>query len=515
MIENFRILLINPPYPGKPYIKSLGLGYLASSLEKENFSIKIIDEEVFGSFKKNVKQIIAKAKSYKPNLIGISLHTPYVRYAYYLIKELKKNISSTFLVAGGIHSFLYAEEVLKYGIDIAIIGEGELTILELVKALRENKNIESIFGLAYKKSNGEIFFSGKRSFISNLDLIPFPSLPQSLIKTHTQNRYNGQLITSRGCPGECTFCSSKIMGKKYRFRSAENIFKEMLYLYDEFKVNYFLFMDDTFTFDIKRCEKLCNLIIRESNFNPNWTSASIAKGITKNLLKLMKMAGCTSIILGIETFNHQTIKNIKKNIEFDKVREIVDICDKIKLSLQLNIMTGFPFENEKKIYTTLNALKEISPKVKYFSTGSVLVPYPGTEIYEEYKIGKGFVNWWLKDNFSQDPIKHDYCPYFLNGLLGDFTMPKDPILDINFFNYSKKEIKAMKKLLFYKCIHSMKSSYGLIKIIILFFLYYFSKVLYKFSPFIENYIFSNLYKIFLRFKRRVNNEKIFKIHEKN
>ena len=297
-----KILLVHPISPIKNNSPPLGLAYLGAVLNRIGCQVKIIDgSAVYSSI--TPAGMVDEIRQFAPDIIGITMTTPFIEFAYQLIKPLSS--LNSLIIAGGAHCSLLPEEALENGVEIVVKGEGEETITEIIEFYRGEKKIEEIKGLVYRdKRTDQIKYNSPRPLIENLDEIPYPAKNLFKIEDYVRedkSKINnlGGIIASRGCPGRCTFCSRNIFGNRHRFRSAENIFAEIKQLYDNYRVTDFEFYDDVFTINTRRITNLCKMIIEEKNFNINWKCTTKVNFLNKNLLTIMKKAGCDHINFGI------------------------------------------------------------------------------------------------------------------------------------------------------------------------------------------------------------------------
>ncbi|MFH0892343.1 MAG: radical SAM protein [Candidatus Falkowbacteria bacterium] len=408
-----KILLIQPPWYGFQNISSsrvyLGLAYIGAVLEKTGDQILILNGETFfkkitggeekitvdeESYHRNLNpehyvfdDIVKTGLEFKPELIGISLMTANSTAGYILAKKLKKALPGVTLIAGGVHPTLLPEEpIAKGGFDIVVRGEAEETIVELAGALKQNKLLDSIAGISYKKDD-KITDNPARPFIKNLDALPFPAfhLVHNLEKQLSSCK---GIISSRGCPFECNYCASKLLWTRaVRFRSAANVVAEIKDRHDKLGISNFSFHDDTFTLNKKYVEEFCGLV-SALDFKISWHCDTRGDTLDYPLLKKMKKAGCRHIYLGLESGSPKIQKMIKKNLSTDKVKNAVNAARRAGVETTLYFMAGFPEETEEDILLSLKAMQEINPD---HTIWSILTPYPGTDIWNLAE-SKGLVN---------------------------------------------------------------------------------------------------------------------------
>jgi len=394
------ILLIDPPRTIidkgniwktlKRNLPSLGLLYIASFLEKHGHKVSIVDmniEEIsIGSLLNNIKENLY-------GIVGITSTTVQINQALLISENIKKTFPNIKIVMGGPHPNVMLEEVLsKEAIDYVVRGEGELTMLELV----ENKSLTSIKGLSYKK-NSNFNHNETRPVIKDLDSLPFPARHLLPMEEYSPTPGNYKrlpafsMITSRGCPGKCTFCNTDIFGKSIRFRSARNIADEISYLIDKYRIKEISFYDDTFTVNKKNVEDLCDIIIG-NKIDITWSCMSRVDCVNPSLLKLMKKAGCHSICYGIESSNETILSNIKKKIELKRIPDVIKWTREAGIEVKTSFMLGNPGETEETLTKTIKYAISLKPDIFIYN---ITTPFPGTEMFKWAK-DKGYLatlNW--------------------------------------------------------------------------------------------------------------------------
>lgn len=485
--ENIKVLLINPPSPTKSDFLPLGLGYLGAILEKIGCNVSVIDACARHD-EHSIEEVFESARILSPNVIVVTIFSNHAKNNYKLTNMLSKLPS--LVVVGGPHPSILPHEVLKYsGANIVVRGEGEDTICDIIEYVKGNMELENIPGISHYVHENEIVDNPARMLIKDLDSIPHPARHLSDASNY-DFEYLGGMITSRGCPSSCTFCASLAMGKSYRFRSPQNIINEMLYLRDNYGVNKFFFQDDAFTVNKDRLYQLCNMIIDRDDFNPKWTCVTRVDFITQDMLNKMKEAGCVEIHVGLESGDTNLLIKHRKGISIDSIRRAVRWMHVAGIKSQVNFMFGFPEETVKEIKATENLIKELAPYTDQFSKGGVLIPYPGTEIYNRWHDKYSFTEWWLNDKYVEEYTSADLkVPIFRR--FGDMFLD-DPVLEFDFFKYSKEiesEIRRGIKLKS-KC-NSMQHSF--IRRNVVYVMMYVSYLLYRINPHIENAIMQPIY----------------------
>ncbi len=369
----------------------LGLGYLAAVLRKEGFKVRIIDDMVenlsFDALLKRLKKSI---------MVGTTSTTPTFNSALRYARRIKEALLDIFVILGGVHvTFRPLDAVKNSFVDAVCIGEGEETVVEVAERVEVGKTLEDVKGVVYRSGN-EIVDNGSREFIKDLDSLPFPAydlMPLEKYSLFGEHLEQFPVITSRGCPFACRYCSSSLfMGHRFRARSAENVVDEIEWLVGDFNAKHIAFSDDTFTLSRRRVEAICNEIKRRG-IDIEWSCSSRVDTINEDMLKKMKEAGCSAIYYGVESASEKILNFYRKRIDFEKVKRAVELTKKYDIMVICSFIIGAPMEKKEDMKATLKFALKLNPDYAQFS---ILTPYPGTEIYEEAE-KKG---WILNRNFD-------------------------------------------------------------------------------------------------------------------
>ena len=386
------ILLIDPPRgiiskgtlwrTVKRKLPALGLAYIAAYLEKNGFAVSIIDMNVEEIELQRLAEII-EANKYQ--FLGITATTVQINSALHIAQEIKKVLPELKIVMGGPHPSVMTDEILvNTFVDYVVRGEGELTMLELVKG----DDPQNILGLSFKR-NGNLVHNHSRPFIEDLDKMPFPArhlLPMDKYSPTPGNYLRlpaASMITSRGCPGRCTFCNTDMFGKTIRFRTAKNISEEITTLIKDYKIKEVSFYDDTFSVNKKNIQELCSIILRD-NIDITWSCMSRIDCMDPNLLKQMKKPGCHSICYGIESADREILENINKRISLDRVQEVLNWTKEAKIQVRVSFMFGNPGETQSTMEKTIRYAISLEPDIFIFN---ITTPFPGTAMFD-----------WAKNN---------------------------------------------------------------------------------------------------------------------
>lgn len=411
--KRMKILLLQPNYDSHVVHPPLGLGYLAAYLDKNRYSVSIFD----GTLKNaSLQDFISVIKDFKPDLVGISVLTRGHKRAKEIIKAIKKKFKKLPVVIGGTQVTAAPKEVLSdLGADFAVIGEGEITLLELVRELEKGGNsFARINGLSYKTSGGKIKITKPRELIANLDSLPFPAwhlMPPkeyriAPILEPARALPIAPVLTSRGCPYNCSFCASNVTWqRRLRFRSINNVIAEIKMLKDDFGVKEIHFCDDNFTMNIKRAEDMCDVLLKEKISLP-WQCPNGVRidRLTLPLLKKMKKAGCYAVGLGIESGNQDMLKSVNKQLDLRLIPKVLENLKKVGIESYGFFILGLPGETKKTSTQTIDfALKNSFDRAWF----SIFTPYPGSP---------AFVGWIKDREFSKiDWDEHDCATAIMAG----------------------------------------------------------------------------------------------------
>lgn len=387
-----RILFINPPlehaitYPGPnrvvmqhDYAPPLGLMSLSAYVKERGFrDIRLINGQIPRPVKDS--EILDTVRSYKPDVVGITLTTLVYYNGIRIASLIKETSPQTHVVVGGPHVSLFpVETVSQTPVDSAIVGEGEEGFCELLKALESSSDLGSIRGLVWKKGQ-EIHQNSARESIESLDRLPMPDYSLYDMKYH-RVRFDdiaptAVIITSRGCPFQCTFCSQ--VYPEYRARSAESVVREMLAL-KGMGYRSVSFWDDTFNLSRNRVLEICELI-RQAKVDMPWSFRGRVTGFDEEMAISVKGAGCIRAHFGVESGTQDLLDRIKKGITLEQIRTAFALCKKHKIQTMAFFMIGLPGETVAQAKKTIQLAFEIDPDFAVFHT---LIPFPGSQIYQD------------------------------------------------------------------------------------------------------------------------------------
>ncbi len=402
------VLFVVPPFSYKGLDEAssrcpnLGIAILAAVLEKHGYIVKILDTF---SLSLSKKQIVEHIRELNPKILGITSVTANYGPAMDIIDMVKGIDSWIITVYGGPHVTIMPHIILKSkNVDYIVMGEAEQTIVELVDYLLHKKGERAdIKGIGYTDEQGKIKITPMKEFIKDIDQLPMPAyhlLPMDSYRAYgwlDLGRKFCSMITSRGCPFQCTYCtSSKVFGYRWRYRSVENVFEEIMLLYNKYGIRHIYFQDDEFTVNHERVVGICNKII-ENKLDLVWECLTRVSHVDEGLLKKMAEAGCKSILYGVECGYQEGIDKINKKITLKEAIDAVKFSKKYGISPKVTFMMGFPWEGKVEIKKTIAFARKLNADLTFFN---ILNPYPGTPLYDEIKNSNLFVGGYTWDRYS-------------------------------------------------------------------------------------------------------------------
>ncbi len=366
------------PHRSDPYISIVptGLCYLHACLREAGYDSMLANFSAWPDSRTR-KELLA----FKPDLIGISQWTHNRHTSLDLARLCRAILPGSTIVMGGGHATFCYEDILSEGspVDVVVRGEAETTLLELAARLTAGTGWESVAGLAFRR-NGTIYVTSPRKNITDLDHLPLPARYLDRSKGLDLELQSEFIVTTRGCPSSCFFCSSPdFWGQKVRFRSPAAIVDEILYIRQKFGVIYFSIRDDTFTADRKRVLEFCSLL-QQQEVNILWNCQSRVTAIDEELVIEMKRAGCECIQLGVESGSPRILRQLGKNIAPAQIEYACELIREIGINLSIYLISDVPGETCDDIRQTVELVRHIHPDDGYVSP---LAYYPGTQLYKD------------------------------------------------------------------------------------------------------------------------------------
>lgn len=408
--KNKGIVFVNPPISLKERHGKLsaagsclppsGLCYLAAVTRDNGFDTRIVDCMALGLDYENALLEILRDT---PKYVGITASTISIFSAAHLAEMIKSQDNTITIIIGGPHITAVPQEtMIKFPqFDIGVIGEGELTIIDLLKTYDEGGNLEKINGIIFRENN-QLKITNPRAFIKNLDSLPMPAwdllpyLPKYYYPSaqSVKRLPSISLVTARGCPGKCIFCDRKVFGNYSRAHSANYVIKMIKHLYFNYGIKDILIADDTFVTFKDRLVEVCQTLIQE-NLDLSWSCLARVDYVNPKMLKLMKKAGCWQIDYGIESASQEILDFLKKGTNLPQIEQAVRWTKESRITSKGFFMIGCPLETEKTIVETIAFAKKLGLddfQITFFT------PFPGSEIYEIATQYGTFDNDWKKMN---------------------------------------------------------------------------------------------------------------------
>lgn len=376
----------------------LGLATLAAITRQHNYETEILDCGALNIGYSQALKIILKKN---PDYVGFTSTTVYIHHVAKLASMIKEDNERIKTILGGPHITAVSEKTMEKFpfFDIGVLGEGDVTIVELLNALDSNKNLSEVNGLIYKKNN-KLIKTNPRGFIEDLDILPVPAydlLPD--ITKYYMPPANSlyrlpsiSIVTSRGCPMQCTFCANVVFGHRCRAHSAEYVMNVIRHLYHKYGIREIQIYEDNFVAYRDRLIKLCNLLIKES-LDLNWWCMASVNLVNLEILKLMKRAGCWQIAYGCESGSQMILDAYKKNVTLERIYKALKWTKEVGISTKGFFMLGGPKETKKTMQETINFIKKL-PLDEFHIT--YFTPLPGSEIYANVKEYGTFDEDWSK-----------------------------------------------------------------------------------------------------------------------
>jgi anaerobic magnesium-protoporphyrin IX monomethyl ester cyclase len=442
MQRRAKISLVNPPplkgvYRHQLYLP-IGLGYLAAVLEENGYDVTVID---CPALEMDLKQLKTKLASINPDVIGITSMTPTIQSALLSASAAKGACADAMVVLGGPHATFMDEQVLneEAAVDVVVRGEGEETLLELAQTVSNPMGLNKIQGITFR-NNGQTVRTPTRPFIKNLDELPRPAYKYfPLEKYRLFGRRMLPIMTSRGCPSQCSFCTTaRMFGKAFRARSPKNIVDELEWLRDAHGADAFSFYDDTFTLDKKRALKICEEI-RNREIGLPWDCQTRVSVVSEEILRQMREANCQQVFFGVESGCQKILDAVHKGTTVEQNEKAIRLAKDAGLFVSVSVMIGYPGETKDMLQETVDLIRRAEPDDVYIC---VATPYPGTELR---RVVEG-MGWEMSNDWGQyDTI----TPVFANPNLSAEEVRKLRTSFYNSFYSPKYVLRHLFKMNFY------------------------------------------------------------------
>jgi anaerobic magnesium-protoporphyrin IX monomethyl ester cyclase len=442
-----KVTLIHPPMlsmTDRRVSPPLGILYLASYLKNNiDVGVEIIDQNLNEDV--SIDYCVKQAIESEGDLYGISFGTPQYNYAVAISRAVKHAYPSAPVICGGPHpTALPHETIVDTNCDAIVEAEGENTFCQFVKQFDlGNLSMRDIKGIHFFDESDNLVYTGPRPFIKNLDTIPFPARDLVDFDRYTRT-INGEpattIITARGCPGRCIFCSQHSWRKTLRLRSVENIMAEIDHIYDAWGIKNILFLDDTLTVNHKRIFRLCDELKKRNVTWRGWTRANM---VTEELVDKMSESNCLALCIGVESGSQRILDNLHKGTTIEENRKAIQYIKNSGMYARISIIVGSPGETWDTVQESIDFTLETQPDDWLLS---IFVPVPGSEAYtESEKYGISFLH-------SGNRIDY-YSNFFviggemMSGLVMEYEkLRSQEILDMRNYAYETLMEKCPPKL---------------------------------------------------------------------
>ena len=368
-----KVLLVVPPFP-KIIVDTtsipLGLASIATCLKHGGHDVTCIDY--------SVTTIDSTSIDYSDfDLIGIQLHSVESLGNGISYIKMVRQLTSAKIVVGGVVATMYSKAIAQNKeIDYLVLYEGEYTFLELANALEKGEDIEGIAGLII---NGESpRETAARDLIDNIDELPI--IDRSLFDWKKYKQWS--IITSRGCPFKCKFCTvPSFWRKSFRQRSPDNVFKEIRLLVEHFGVDKLFILDDSFTANKQNAMVLLSMM-KDYNAQIEWACLTRADLLDEDLVRAMADTNCSTISIGVESANQDTLDYLNKNIQLQSIENAISLIKRYKIRVRCSFIFGFPNETEEHLKNNISFIQRTLPdEVQIYP----LFPYFGTELFRNHE----------------------------------------------------------------------------------------------------------------------------------
>jgi len=385
--QGMRVSLVSPKW--NRMVNSyppLGLAYLAAVLERAGHEVRVHDFGLHPDV--SLSEHTAEVAGFDPALVGITAMTNTYHSAAEAARLLKEEVGCP-IVLGGPHPTVFPERVAAEPfVDYVVYGEGEETLAELVRAIDAEGSyprtgtLAAIDGLCYTDDDG-VRRNPERALIRDLDALPYPARHLFDVLAYPLYAPNGDrmitVLSSRGCPYNCSYCFKGIVGRTYRQRSPDSLMTELHQVVSQYGITNIYFIDDLFTMDLPRLKAVTQRIIEE-DLDIRWQCLARVDRVNPEVLGLMHRSGCRGIHYGIESGNDEILEAIGKHITKEQVRKAVEWTAQAGIRSKGYFMLGLPGDTEETMRQTIEFAAELDLDDAMFS---LTTPFPGTRLWAE------------------------------------------------------------------------------------------------------------------------------------
>lgn len=376
-----RVLLISTPHPLEENpLPPLSLAYLAAALERSGHEVRILDFLVMPYRAEKIRQALDE---FTPEMIGATCVTMNYPIAARMLRQCKQAAPEATTVIGGPHVSFTAEETLlaAHWIDFVVMGEGERTIVELARAVESGRGHQDVRGIAFA-ADGAIARTPSRPLVADLDGLPLPARRLIPISRYHALGVPCTVITSRGCPYGCLFCSAhRMFGRRVRFREPCAVVDEIEMVRQDLGFRLINIVDDTFTANHTHVAGICEEMMRR-NLDIAWSAYARVDTMSRDIARLMRRAGCTTVLFGLESADEHILKGIGKGITPEVMRRGVSMATDEGMKAYASFIIGLPGETAGTIEETMAFAADVNSRTGAEYGFHMLAPLPGTELYD-------------------------------------------------------------------------------------------------------------------------------------
>lgn len=382
-----KVLLVNPVLieDQPPRIVSFGIAYIAQKLISCGYKVEMLDID---ANRYPREEVLKRIEDSRCDIVALgSLVTAY-RYLSWLVPEIRRlKPDKKIIVGGGIASAIPSRCVERFGIDYAVVGEGEITIIDLLRTLENDGNISEVNGIAFRDESGVRFTEPRQLMPSLADVPPLNAglFPMELLLKN--NNYDFQIHVQRGCPNSCTFCFNcfRVVSNKVRYRPVENVISEIESARKRFPVKRFYLAGECVVMNKKWILTFCKEVVKRK-MDIEYRVTSRMDTMDEERLEWLKRSGCKIMSLGLESGSPDILKIVNKNIDLEKAKKIVRLAKKYIPKIEIGVMYGYIGETERTIRETTEYCKQLDIVPAFFFATA----YPGTKLWE-MAVERGYI----------------------------------------------------------------------------------------------------------------------------
>jgi radical SAM superfamily enzyme YgiQ (UPF0313 family) len=440
-----RVALVYPPSRTQLHrTPPLGLLMLGAVLTRAGHLVRLVDANALHR-PLDPGEVAGEVAAFGAEVVGVTLLTPLAREAYEVAGLLRADGAR--LLAGGPHATLRPDEPVLRGFDATLRGEGEPGVVAAVEALAGRRPPEEVPGFTWRGPDGMLHSTAAAPPPEDLDALPWPAL-ELADPAHYASVADGVLVHgSRGCPASCAFCAGGLFGRRLRTRSVEGVMAELSDRHHRLGARHFVFVDDSMGLDRARLLRLCARLAGAA-LPITWEMTTGIETMDDETLAAAAAAGCTRIVYGVESGNPETLRRIQKPHSVELVLRVIPATARAGIRPVISFVLGFPWEDRAALQETLALLRALTPWVEppRPDLAPLLVPFPGTALYDAWKDRFGFGGWWLgaprAGGVPAPGRTRAARPYFERVLHGDGAT-----LDADFFRYPAEVRRTVFELL--------------------------------------------------------------------